>query len=62
MAANVTTPGAIEPKMWMGGIEPMKASYGKLMMWFFSHLRYVYFLRLAGGIWNSPVQFPIFCW
>jgi cytochrome c oxidase subunit 3 len=21
--------------MWMGGIEPMKASYGKLMMWFF---------------------------
>jgi heme/copper-type cytochrome/quinol oxidase subunit 3 len=35
MAAHVTTPGAVEPKMWMGGIEPMKASYGKLMMWFF---------------------------
>ena len=35
MAAHVTTPGTVEPKMWMGGIEPMKASYGKLMMWFF---------------------------
>ncbi|PWJ60162.1 cytochrome c oxidase subunit 3 [Dyadobacter jejuensis] len=35
MASNVTTPGAVEPKFWMGGIEPMKASYGKLMMWFF---------------------------
>ena len=35
MASNVTTPDAVEPKMWLGGIEPMKASYGKLMMWFF---------------------------
>jgi cytochrome c oxidase subunit III len=35
MATTVTTTGTGEPKMWMGGIEPMKASYGKLMMWFF---------------------------
>ena len=35
MASNLTTPSAVEPRMWMGGIEPMKASYGKLMMWFF---------------------------
>lgn len=35
MAATATTTGTVEPKMWMGGIEPMKASYGKLMMWFF---------------------------
>jgi cytochrome c oxidase subunit III len=24
-----------ENRMWSGGVEPMKASYGKLMMWFF---------------------------
>ena len=24
-----------EPKLWAGGVEPMKANYGKLMMWFF---------------------------
>jgi heme/copper-type cytochrome/quinol oxidase subunit 3 len=22
-------------KIWNGGVEPLKASYGKLMMWFF---------------------------
>lgn len=35
MAATATTNSNVEPKMWLGGIEPMKASYGKLMMWFF---------------------------
>lgn len=35
MAATTTTTGTVKPRMWMGGIEPMKASYGKLMMWFF---------------------------
>jgi len=32
MGATVTT---TEEKIWNGGNEPMKASYGKLMMWFF---------------------------
>ena len=32
MGATVTT---TEEKIWDGGNEPMKASYGKLMMWFF---------------------------
>ena len=37
MAATVATdsPTTFDRKSWMGGIEPMKASYGKLMMWFF---------------------------
>jgi cytochrome c oxidase subunit 3 len=35
MAATATTNSNVEPQMWLGGIEPMKASYGKLMMWFF---------------------------
>ncbi|WP_234736389.1 cytochrome c oxidase subunit 3 [Tellurirhabdus bombi] len=37
MAATVTTAEtpAFDKKTWMGGVEPMKASYGKLMMWFF---------------------------
>ena len=35
MAATATTTNTVEPKLWLGGIEPMKASYGKLMMWFF---------------------------
>ena len=34
MAQTVTATGG-EPKLWLGGVEPMKASYGKLMMWFF---------------------------
>ncbi|RYZ84222.1 MAG: cytochrome oxidase subunit III [Proteobacteria bacterium] len=33
MGATVTT--ATETKVWGGGNEPMGASYGKLMMWFF---------------------------
>jgi cytochrome c oxidase subunit III len=38
MAATVTTESSsatFDRRSWMGGIEPMKASYGKLMMWFF---------------------------
>ncbi|MBB5284831.1 cytochrome c oxidase subunit 3 [Rhabdobacter roseus] len=35
MATTATTTGTVEPKMWLGGISPMKVSYGKLMMWFF---------------------------
>lgn len=32
----MATTAAAEPKhLWMGGAEPMKASYGKLMMWIF---------------------------
>jgi cytochrome c oxidase subunit 3 len=34
MEATVTT-AKEEGKTWVGGNEPMKASYGKLMMWFF---------------------------
>ncbi|SFW38219.1 cytochrome c oxidase subunit 3 [Sinomicrobium oceani] len=33
MEATVTT--ATEGKVWGGGNEPLKASYGKMMMWFF---------------------------
>ncbi|MFC5410586.1 cytochrome c oxidase subunit 3 [Larkinella bovis] len=36
MAATATTDAPVfDKKTWMGGVEPMKASYGKLMMWFF---------------------------
>lgn len=32
-APQATT--AFDKKTWMGGVEPLNASYGKLMMWFF---------------------------
>ncbi|MGM9506153.1 MULTISPECIES: cytochrome c oxidase subunit 3 [Larkinella] len=36
MAATATTEAPVfDKKTWMGGVEPMKVSYGKLMMWFF---------------------------
>ena len=42
MAATMTTETlttdseqTFDKKSWMGGVEPMKVSYGKLMMWFF---------------------------
>ncbi|MGA0556142.1 cytochrome c oxidase subunit 3 [Larkinella sp. VNQ87] len=36
MAATATTDAPVfDKKTWMGGVEPMKVSYGKLMMWFF---------------------------
>jgi cytochrome c oxidase subunit III len=38
MAATAITnesSAAFDKKVWMGGIEPLNASYGKLMMWFF---------------------------
>jgi cytochrome c oxidase subunit 3 len=34
MGATVTTANS-EEKTWGGGNEPLRASYGKLMMWFF---------------------------
>ena len=34
MSTTVTTAGA-EEKTWSGGNEPLKSSYGKMMMWFF---------------------------
>ena len=30
-----TTATISKAKLWGGGVEPLKASYGKLMMWFF---------------------------
>ena len=36
MAATATTEAPVfDKKTWMGGVEPMRVSYGKLMMWFF---------------------------
>ena len=32
MSAQTTT---LDKSSWNGGVEPMKASYGKLMMWYF---------------------------
>ncbi|WAC10644.1 cytochrome c oxidase subunit 3 [Dyadobacter pollutisoli] len=60
MAANVTTPGAVEPKMWMGGIEPMKASYGKLMMWFFLISDTFTFSALLVAYGTARFSFPAF--
>src|SRR4051812_32550739 len=33
--ATVTVSEQEQKNLWGGGAEPMKASYGKLMMWFF---------------------------
>jgi cytochrome c oxidase subunit 3 len=60
MAANVTTPGTVEPKMWMGGIEPMKASYGKLMMWFFLISDTFTFSALLVAYGTARFSFPAF--
>lgn len=60
MAANVTTPGVVEPKMWMGGIEPMKASYGKLMMWFFLISDTFTFSALLVAYGTARFSFPSF--
>ena len=34
MSTTVATAGT-EGKTWSGGNEPLRASYGKMMMWFF---------------------------
>jgi cytochrome c oxidase subunit 3 len=60
MAAHVTTPGTVEPKMWMGGIEPMKASYGKLMMWFFLISDTFTFSALLVAYGTARFSFPSF--
>ena len=60
MAAHVTTPGAVEPKMWLGGIEPMKASYGKLMMWFFLISDTFTFSALLVAYGTARFSFPSF--
>ncbi len=33
--ATATAPAGSDQRLWQGGVEPMKVSYGKLMMWFF---------------------------
>ncbi|MFM8914520.1 MAG: cytochrome oxidase subunit III, partial [Flammeovirgaceae bacterium] len=33
--AHATTTTAPDQDVWNGGVSPMNASYGKLMMWFF---------------------------
>ena len=33
--SNQATLTTTKKDLWYGGIEPYKASYGKLMMWFF---------------------------
>ena len=35
MAATANAPQVADNKLWLGGIEPFRASYGKVMMWFF---------------------------
>ena len=60
MAANVTTPGTVAPKMWMGGIEPMKVSYGKLMMWFFLISDTFTFSALLVAYGTARFSFPSF--
>ena len=35
MAGSAVVVEENNEKLWQGGVEPMKASYGKLMMWFF---------------------------
>ncbi len=35
MAASAHAPQVADNKLWLGGVEPFRASYGKLMMWFF---------------------------
>ncbi|WP_420582142.1 cytochrome c oxidase subunit 3 [Reichenbachiella sp.] len=35
MAGSAVVVEENNEKLWRGGVEPMKASYGKLMMWFF---------------------------
>lgn len=60
MAATTTTTGTVKPRMWMGGIEPMKASYGKLMMWFFLISDTFTFSALLVSYGLVRISFPSF--
>ncbi len=40
-----------EDKTWGGGNRPMKASYGKMMMWFFYRFRCFNILRIFSVLW-----------
>lgn len=61
-----TAPGV---NLWGGGVEPMKASYGKLMMWFFllsdtftfSALLITYgLIRFSHPAYAGPLDHPVF--
>lgn len=58
-----------DKKSWMGGVEPMRASYGKLMMWFFlisdtftfSALLVTYgLIRYSYPAWDPAVDGEVF--
>ena len=72
--ATVAVSTTNEDKLWRGGVEPLKASYGKLMMWFFllsdtftfSALLITYgLIRFSHPVWPtgattfSPTYWPI---
>ncbi len=76
MAATVThdnptieSDQAFDKKIWMGGVEPMKISYGKLMMWLFlisdtftfSALLVTYgLIRYSYPAWDSAIDGEVF--
>lgn len=64
MAVTTTVSDESKKNMWGGGVSPMKASYGKLMMWFFllsdaftfSGLLITYgFLRFSFPAYSGPL-------
>ena len=51
--ANSVSVSTSKKDLWYGGVEPYKASYGKLMMWFFlisDTFTFSAFLISYGGI------------
>jgi len=63
--ATVAVSPTNDDKLWNGGVEPLKASYGKLMMWFFllsdaftfSALLITYgLIRFAHPVWPAGAE------
>jgi len=45
-----------EGQVWGGGNQPLNASYGKMMMWFFYSVRCLDLYRLSRFLWVFEIQ------
>ena len=69
ITTDTSSDQVFDKKIWMGGVEPMKISYGKLMMWFFlisdtftfSALLVTYgLIRYSYPAWDPAVDGAVF--
>ena len=53
--ANSVSINSDQNNLWRGGVEPFKASYGKLMMWFFLISDAFTFSTFFNCLWGNKV-------